>query len=78
MGKLQCVEWLRETELLYWGDLDAAGFQIVNQLRGYFPNLQTFLMDKATLNALPDYHVDAPRSPVARLENLTEEELCPI
>ena len=75
VGKLQHVEWLRETELLYWGDLDAAGFQIVNQLRGYFPNLQTFLMDKATLNALPDYHVDGPKSPVAHLEYLTEEEL---
>ena len=75
VGKLQRVEWLRETELLYWGDLDAAGFQIVNQLRGYFPNLQTFLMDKATLNALPDYHVDAPKSPVARLEYLTQQEL---
>lgn len=74
-GQLQSIDWLREVELLYWGDLDAAGLQIVNRLRAHFPHLRTFLMDRATLNALPEYHVTCPPLPAARLEHLTEREL---
>ena len=45
------VDWLREKPVLYWGDLDAHGFQILNQCRGYFPNTQAILMDRPTFDA---------------------------
>jgi hypothetical protein len=45
---LQNVEWLSNVELLYWGDVDVQGFEILSQFRGYFPHTQSILMDKAT------------------------------
>ncbi|MEL7161221.1 MAG: Wadjet anti-phage system protein JetD domain-containing protein [Bacteroidota bacterium] len=74
-GNLRVATWLQEVELLYWGDLDAHGLQIVNQLRGYFPHLQTFLMDRATLDLLPEYHTETMPSNVMELPNLSQEEL---
>lgn len=75
LGLLKGVEWLRNVELRYWGDLDAHGLQILSQLRGYYPHTRAFLMDRATLDAFPEYVLtDAPESTAGRLPNLTEEE----
>ncbi|WMJ74118.1 DUF2220 family protein [Cytophagaceae bacterium ABcell3] len=49
VGLLKNAHWLHSRELLYWGDLDVQGFQILSQIRGYFPHTRSFLMDKATL-----------------------------
>lgn len=46
---LQSVSWLREKELLYWGDIDTCGFHILAQLRGAFPHMESMLMDRETL-----------------------------
>lgn len=43
--------WLEQLQLYYWGDIDTHGFAIVDQLRGYLPQVQTFLMDRDTLMA---------------------------
>ena len=43
------VPWLRERQILYWGDIDTHGFSILSQLRGYFPQVRSLLMDRATL-----------------------------
>lgn len=74
-GSLGGVAWLHGVELLYWGDLDAHGLQIVNQLRSYFPHLRTFLMDRATLELLPEYHTKATPSNAMELPHLHPEEL---
>lgn len=39
---------LKSSSLYYWGDFDAQGFEILSQFRGYFPQTQSFLMDKNT------------------------------
>ncbi len=75
VGSLKSATWLHEVELLYWGDLDAHGFQIVNQFRASFPHLKTFLMDRATLEAFAEYWVEASPSKVMELTHLTAEEL---
>ena len=49
IGALQEVFWLRSKEIHYWGDIDTHGFAILSQLRGYFPQTLSFLMDRATL-----------------------------
>ena len=74
-GRLAGAGWLHDVELLYWGDLDAHGLQIVNQLRGHFPGLRTFLMDRATLEAHREYWVEATPSSAVALPHLTAEEL---
>jgi hypothetical protein len=41
--------WLRQVNLVYWGDIDTHGFAILDQLRARFPQVQSLLMDEATL-----------------------------
>lgn len=43
--------WLRRCAIYYWGDIDTHGFGILDQLRGHFEHVQSFLMDRATLDA---------------------------
>ena len=75
LGLLKDIEWLRKADIFYWGDLDAHGLQILSQLRGYYPQTRSFLMDRATLDAFPEYHLtDAPESTAGTLPHLTEEE----
>ncbi|HMQ87667.1 MAG TPA: DUF2220 family protein, partial [Flavilitoribacter sp.] len=41
----------------------------------YYPQTRSFLMDRATLDAFPEYHLtDAPESTAGILPNLTEDE----
>lgn len=74
-GLLAGAAWLHEVEMLYWGDLDAHGLQIVNQLRSHFPHLRTFLMDRQTLDLLAEYHTEATPTNVMELPHLTPTEL---
>jgi len=46
------VDWLRETPVVYWGDLDVQGFQILAALRRHYPKTTSMLMDISTLLAL--------------------------
>jgi uncharacterized protein YPO0396 len=46
---LKTVTWLQQRALYYWGDIDTHGFAILNQLRHVFSDVQSFLMDEATL-----------------------------
>lgn len=48
---LRRAEWLSSCPVYYWGDIDTHGFAILDQLRGQFPHVQSFLMDRATLFA---------------------------
>ncbi len=43
------ARWLHTCSLHYWGDLDTHGFAILHQLRHYFPQVNSLLMDHATL-----------------------------
>jgi len=42
-------DWLKHCAIHYWGDIDTHGFGILDQLRGYFDHVESFLMDSATL-----------------------------
>ncbi len=74
IGLLQRAAWLHQVALYYWGDIDAHGLQILDQLRGYFPSVKAFLMDRTTLEAFPEYLVEAPVNPVSNLPHLTPAE----
>ncbi|MFZ0303524.1 MAG: Wadjet anti-phage system protein JetD domain-containing protein, partial [Terracidiphilus sp.] len=43
--------WLHGCEINYWGDIDTHGFGILDQLRAHFNHADSFLMDRATLDA---------------------------
>jgi hypothetical protein len=46
---LSSVEWLREREIFYWGDIDTHGFAMLDRLRANFPHARSLLMDRETL-----------------------------
>lgn len=45
------LEWLENTEVDYWGDIDTHGFAILNRVRAHLPHARPVLMDRATLLA---------------------------
>lgn len=47
---LKNSKWLHSLKLLYWGDIDVQGYEILSQMRGYFPKTKSVLMDVATFN----------------------------
>lgn len=74
VGNLKNTGWLTNVEIFYWGDLDTHGFQILSQLRGYYPHTQSLLMDRETLHRFQaDWGTGAPTA-VTWLSGLTEEE----
>ena len=44
------LPWVASARCLYWGDLDTHGFAILNRARSHLPELQSVLMDEATLH----------------------------
>ncbi|QDV27904.1 Wadjet anti-phage system protein JetD domain-containing protein [Aureliella helgolandensis] len=50
LSEFNTIEWLKSSELHYWGDIDVAGFQILERFRRAFPQTQSLLMDRETLD----------------------------
>lgn len=48
------LSWLATNALIYWGDMDVEGFEILSRLRTLFPHARSALMDAATLERCRD------------------------
>jgi hypothetical protein len=76
------LDWVaRASQVLYWGDIDADGYEILDRLRQVLPNVQSILMDAAAYDQYEQYGTsDAPggRRLAAQAENplgaLTDSE----
>ncbi len=51
LDRLAGVDWMARARCWYWGDIDTHGFAILNRLRAHLPEVRSFLMDRATLDA---------------------------
>ena len=78
---LGVLSWLTRCRILYWGDLDRAGFGILASLRAVLPRTESMLMDHATYLRYGAYAVagaaggaGAAGEAALRLNVLTEEE----
>ena len=71
---LREVDWLADCPIIYWGDLDAQGFAILSQLRGYWPQTRSFLMNAETLEKYREFVVAGTPSPEMNLAHLDEVE----
>jgi hypothetical protein len=71
---LRHATWLSNCQLNYWGDLDAHGFWILSGLRKYFPNTQSIMMDRLTLEAFREFVVPSSFLTATQLEYLNEQE----
>jgi len=68
------ARWLLSRSIYYWGDIDTHGFAILDQLRARLPQVQSLLMDKATLLAHATQWGDEPQPLLRDLSRLTVEE----
>ncbi|WP_246172833.1 DUF3322 domain-containing protein [Thermochromatium tepidum] len=68
------ARWLERCAIHYWGDIDTHGFAILDRLRQHFAHVESFLMDRATLEAHAAFwgREDTPQR--ADLARLTQEE----
>ena len=66
--------WLQNCSIHYWGDIDTHGFGILDQLRGYFDHVDSFMMDKATLDAHAPVWGNEDKPLRVDLHRLTPEE----
>jgi hypothetical protein len=46
---LRYIPWLANTPIIYWGDLDIEGLEILSRLRALFPQTHSVMMDEATI-----------------------------
>lgn len=74
--RLAHIAWLRDREMVYWGDIDTHGFAILDRLRASMPHVRSVLMDAPTLHA--HRHLwgseDIDKRFVGELSRLTEAE----
>ena len=73
---LKDIDWLMHREIIYWGDIDTHGFAILSQLRAYYPQAKSMLMDLNTLQQFRSSWVveqDSKRC-LSVLPNLTPDE----
>jgi len=74
VANLKNALWLGEKDILYWGDIDTHGFKILSQIRGYFPNTKSIMMDFETLNAFKEEWDKGEPINKEYLPNLTADE----
>ncbi len=75
---LRYVGCLDGSPITYWGDLDIEGFEILSSLRVIFPQTQSILMDRATLDAWQHLAVKGSgrKSSVPARLTATEQAAC--
>ena len=76
VGDLGAIPWLSRARILYWGDLDTYGFDILDNVRAALPQTQSVLMDEATLRRWRDFAVGVSEKEQYRgeLAHLTPDE----
>src|SRR5699024_12450620 len=68
------LAWIGGARVIYWGDLDSHGFAILNRLRTHLPDVESVLMDEATLLAHEDLWVPEPKPTSGTFRELTGSE----
>lgn len=71
---LKNATWLLNKKIIYWGDIDEHGFQILHQLRSYYPHTKSVMMDRHTFDLFHAYAVNGSRNKSESLSLLTKDE----
>lgn len=74
VSTLKEVGWLSRTHLLYWGDLDVQGFDILAILRQFAPSTESIMMDRMTFDMYQMFAVPGTPSIPTRWAEFTEDE----
>lgn len=73
VASIKDSELLKNIDLIYWGDLDAQGFEILSQFRSYFAHVKSLLMDRVTFDKYFENDSGTPSKVHVEL-NLSVEE----
>ena len=68
------IPWLKASQIFYWGDIDAEGFEILDNLLSVFPKAMAFCMDFETLNAYRKEATTGSGTSIKSLPHLNENE----
>jgi len=71
---LDKAAWLARCRIYYWGDIDTHGFAILDQLRSRFAQVESVLMDRATLLAFAPLWGEEAKQTLRDLPGLNLEE----
>lgn len=71
---LRYATWLGQREIFYWSDLDIQGFQMLSQMRSYFPQTKAFLMEATFLTLLEEFIVPGTPATINSVPYLDEFE----
>ncbi len=71
---LKNAAWLLNKDIFYWGDIDEHGFQILHQLRTYYPQTRSVMMDGNTFKQFVEFAVAGAHNKSGQLSLLNDEE----
>ena len=75
VNSLNNVKWFNSKRIYYFGDLDEHGFDILSSYRRFYPDIQSFCMEKSDWNKHLQYAVVGKKLESSRIpENLIAEE----
>ena len=67
-------DWMKNTEIVYWGDCDEAGYGILSNLRCRFPQVRSLLMDQTAWSRWKHLAIPGKRDSTASTSHLTSGE----
>lgn len=70
---IQNAKWLNDINVLYWGDIDVHGFEMLSRIRKHFKHTQSVLMDNSTFESFFENDSGKPTTDSTTL-NLTDNE----
>jgi hypothetical protein len=70
---IQNAKWLNNLTVLYWGDIDVHGFEMLSRIRKHFDHTKSVLMDKTTFDKYFENESGKPTTDTTTL-NLTDNE----
>ncbi|MFN6130800.1 MAG: DUF3322 domain-containing protein [Planctomycetota bacterium] len=74
IAQLFSVDWMKQVPCVYWGDLDAEGFEILGMVRRQWPQIRSILMDAATLHAFQQLAIPGTGRMVSAPDTLLDPE----
>ncbi|PKL45363.1 MAG: hypothetical protein CVV42_18515 [Candidatus Riflebacteria bacterium HGW-Riflebacteria-2] len=74
LDRLSGIDWLKQVDIVYWGDIDTHGFAMLDQMRSYFPQTKSMLMDHETLLAHREFWGNEPKQVKRELPRLDAVE----
>jgi len=71
---LRNARWLEGKNIYYWGDVDEHGFQILHQLRSYYNQTRSVMMDRTTFDRFQEFVVAGEQNKAEKLNLLNDDE----